>query len=86
MAKKPSNPFVEKPDHMGEMTVRMLTEIVQDKSEFPRGLETVIRIGDVEGNHGVNGQVTVMSHRPEDVVLAIDPNAGDPDYDYGGEV
>lgn len=81
MAKKPSNPFKENPQHMGEMTVRMLVELVQDKSEFPKGLETVIRIGDVEGNNGVNGDVVVTAHKPEDVVLSIDPNAGDPDYE-----
>ena len=51
---KSANPFLENSDHMGEMTVRQLVELVSTP-EFPKGLDTTIRIGDVEGNNGVNG-------------------------------
>lgn len=80
---KSANPFIENADHMGEMTVRQLVEIVSTP-EFPKGLDTTIRIGDVEGNNGVNGDVCVCAHRPVDVVLSIDPHAGDEEYDPEG--
>ena len=80
---KSVNPFLENSDHMGEMTVRQLVELVST-SEFPKGLDTTIRIGDVEGNNGVNGDVCVCAHKPGDVVLSIDPNAGDEEYDPEG--
>lgn len=81
MAKK-ANPFIEDPQHYGQMTVLQLVELVKsDKSEFPLGLDTFIRIGDVEGNNGVVGEMTVVAHRPGDVVLAIDPHSGDESYD-----
>ena len=47
----------------------------------PNGLDTVIRVGDVEGNLGVNGTIMVTAHRPGDVVLSIDPHGGDEGYD-----
>ena len=74
-----ANPWVNDPQHAGEMTVRQLMGLVMT-DEFPNGLDTVIRIGDVEGNLGVNGTITVTAHRPGDVVLSIDPNMGDEDY------
>ena len=80
---KSANPFLENPDHMGEMTVRQLVELVSTP-EFPKGLDTTIRIGDVEGNNGVNGDVCVCAHKPRDVVLSIDPHAGDEEYDPEG--
>ena len=80
---KSVNPFLENEDHMGEMTVRQLVELV-NTPEFPKGLDTTIRIGDVEGNNGVNGNVCVCAHKPWDVVLSIDPHAGDEEYDPEG--
>ena len=76
------NPFIRDSDHMGEITVRQLMEVVSNPTEFPKGLDTVIRIGDVEGNNGVNGNVCLTSHKKGDVVLSIDPNEGD--LSYGG--
>ena len=64
-------------------TVRQLVELVS-APEFPKGLDTTIRIGDVEGNNGVNGDVCVCAHMPGDVVLSIDPHAGDEEYDPEG--
>lgn len=74
------NPFVNDHNHTGTITVRQLMEVVQDAGEFPEGLDTVIRIGDVEGNDGVNGNVCLTWHRPGDVVLSIDPHGGDESY------
>lgn len=74
------NPFLKDSNHMGTITVRQLMEVVQDLKEFPNGLDTVIRIGDVEGNNGVNGDVCITWHKPEDVVLSIDPHYGDEEY------
>ncbi len=75
-----ANPWVNDPQHVGEMTVRQLMGLVMT-DEFPGGLDTVIRIGDVEGNLGVNGTIMVTAHRPGDVVLSIDPHGGDESYD-----
>lgn len=80
---KTDNPFLDNPMHMGEITVRQLMEVVQAGGEFPKGLDTVIRIGDVEGNNRTNGKVCLTCHRPEDVVLSIDPNEGE--FDYGDD-
>lgn len=80
---KSVNPFIEDPDHMGEMTVRQLVELV-NTPEFPNGLDTVIRIGDVEGNNGVNGDVCLGPHKAKDIVLSIDPHMGDESYDPEG--
>ena len=41
----------------------------------------MIRVGDVEGNLGVNGTTMVTAHRPGDVVLSIDPHGGGEGYD-----
>lgn len=79
-----ANPWVNDPRHVGEMTVRQLMGLVMT-GEFPNGLDTVIRIGDVEGNLGVNGTVMVTAHRPSDVVLSIDPHGGDENYDLDGD-
>lgn len=76
------NPFLRNSDHMGEITVRQLMEVVSNPTEFPKGLDTVIRIGDVEGNNGTNGNICLTSHKKGDVVLSIDPNEGD--LSYGG--
>jgi hypothetical protein len=75
-----ANPWVNDPQHVGEMTVRQLMGLVMT-DEFPNGLDTVIRIGDVEGNLGVNGTIMVTEHKPCDVVLSIDPHGGDENYD-----
>ena len=82
MAKKTKidNPFVSDPQHMGEMTVRQLVDLV-NTSEFPKGLDTRICIGDVEGNNGVNPTICVTAHKPGDVVLSIDPHEGDEEYE-----
>jgi len=77
---KTTNPFLENTDFYGEMTVWQLVELVQT-DEFPKGLDTKIRIGDVEGNLGIVGEMTLVAHKPGDVVLAIDPHGGDEDYD-----
>ena len=77
---RPENPFVSDPSHTGELTVRHLMEVVSDRSEFPNGVDTVIRVGDVEGDKGVNGEITLTFHRRGDVVLSVDMNAGDIDY------
>ena len=76
------NPFKKNPDHYGPITVRQLVELVSDKAEFPKGLDTEIKIGDVEGNNPTAGDVTLTWHRPGDVVLSIDPNSGDEFYGY----
>lgn len=76
------NPFRDSPQHMGEMTVRQLVDLVST-DEFPKGLDTRICIGDVEGNLGVNAVILVVAHRPEDVVLAIDEHGGDMTYGDG---
>ena len=75
------NPFADDPDHMGEMTVRQLVELVGDKGEFPSGLDTRICVGDVEGNNGVNASIMLTAHKPGDIVLSIDPHEGDENYD-----
>lgn len=78
---KVKNPFVIDTGYMGTMTVRQLAELVGDTGEFPKGLDTRICIGDVEGNLGVNHRVLVAAHKPGDVILEIDPNCGDLRYD-----
>lgn len=75
------NPFVDDPNHFGEMTVAQLVELVCDRKEFPKGLDTRICIGDVEGNNSVNPTICVTAHKPGDVVLSIDPHEGDEEYD-----
>lgn len=75
-----ANPWVNDPQHVGAMSVRQLMGLVMT-DEFPNGLDTLICVGDAEGNLGVNGVVTVMAHRPGDVVLYIDPHGGDKKYD-----
>lgn len=81
MTKNTANPFVKDVNHYGPMTVRQLVELVSDESEFPAGLDTFIRIGDVEGNNGVVGEILVSAHKPGDIVLDVDVNSGDLDYD-----
>ena len=82
MAKNIVNPFIKDVNHYGPMTVRQLVELVEsDKSEFPLGLDTFIRIGDVEGNNGVIGDVLVSAHKSDDIVLSVDVHSGDFDYD-----
>ena len=78
-----NNPFKENVNHCGPITVRQLMELVSDKAEFPKGLDTEIKIGDVEGNNPTAGDVTLTWHRPGDVVLSVDPHSGD--YSYGAE-
>ena len=73
------NPFIAETDHMGQMTVRQLVELVRTK-EFPKGLDTRICIGDIDGNLGVNANIQVTAHRLEDVVLSIDEHDGDMQY------
>lgn len=73
----------ENPDHCGEMTVRELVKLVLT-AEFPLGLDTKIKIGDVEGNEGVNKTLFVTAHRPGDVVLSVDMHCGD-EYDPDSE-
>lgn len=75
------NPFIEDKSHFGSMTVRQLVEIVGDTDEFPKGLDTRVCIGDVEGNNGVNPNMMVTAHKPGDIVLSIDPHEGDEEYD-----
>lgn len=75
------NPFIEDKSHYGSMTVRQLVGIVGDTGEFPKGLDTRICIGDVEGNNGVNPSMMVTAHKPGDIVLSIDPHEGDEEYD-----
>lgn len=77
--KTPVNPFTGNPDYMGPMTVRQLVALVST-AEFPKGLDTRICIGDVEGNLGVNHMIQVTAHQPGDVVLSIDENEGDMGY------
>ena len=79
------NPFVDDPNHGGEMTVAQLVELVCDRKEFPKGLDTRICVGDVEGNLGVNSTLTVTAHKAGDVILAIDPHGGDEEYDADEE-
>ena len=74
-----ANPFLANTEHMGEMTVRQIVELVST-GEFPKGLDTRICIGDVEGNLGVNPIVMVTAHKPEDVVLSMDMHGGDMEY------
>ena len=76
---KTVNQFLANPEHVGEMTVRQLVELVST-DEFPKGLDTRICIGDVEGNLGVNSSVTVTAHKPNDVVLSMDMHGGDMKY------
>ena len=80
---KSANPFLENDDHMGEMTVRQLVDLV-NTPEFWKGTDSTIRIGDVESNNGDNGNVCVCAHKPGDVVLSIDPHMGDESYDPEG--
>ena len=80
MHRPSANPWVGDPRHVGRMTVGQLMDLVMT-DEFPNGLDTVIRVGDVEGNLGVNGTIMVTAHRPGDVVLSIDPHGGDEGYD-----
>jgi hypothetical protein len=75
------NPFVNDPNHVGEMTVMQLVELVCDRKEFPRGLDTRICVGDVEGNFGVNPTLRIVAHKPGDVILAIYEHGGDMNYD-----
>lgn len=78
-----SNPWTRNANHVGEMSVRDLVGLVLTK-EFPAGLDTMIKIGDVEGNEGVNKTITVTAHRPGDVVLSVDMHCGD-EYDPESE-
>ena len=78
------NPFLLDGYYTGPMTVRQLVEIVTTGDEFPNGLDTVIKIGDIEGNNPTNGDITVTYHMPGDVVLSVDPNEGD--LEYGAEI
>lgn len=75
-----ANPFLADASHMVTMAVRQLAELVLRSDEFPNGLDTVIKIGDVEGNNPTNGDITVTYHRPGDVVLSVDPHCGETDY------
>jgi hypothetical protein len=82
-----ANPWVNDPGHVGEMTVRQLVGLVMT-DEFPKGLDTRIMVGDVEGNEGTNGTFCVTAHKPGDVVLSIDMHCGDeydPDDDASAE-
>lgn len=82
MAVKSSNPFADDPNHFGEMTVRQLKELVESApNEFPKGLDTRICIGDVEGNLGVISDVQVTDHKRGDIVLSVDPHSGDEEYE-----
>ena len=82
MAVKSRNPFVADANHFGEMTVGQLVELVKsDRREFPKGLDTRICIGDVEGNLGVISDVQVTDHRRGDIVLSVDPHSGDEEYE-----
>ena len=76
-----NNPFKENVNHCGPITVRQLMELVSDKAEFPKGLDTEIKIGDVEGNNPTAGDVMLTWHRPGDIVLSIDPHSGDYSYE-----
>ena len=67
--------------HCGEITVRQLVEVVANTREFPYGLDTRICVADVAGNLGVNANILLAAHKPGDVLLAVDPNEGDEDYD-----
>ena len=80
------NPWASDPHHCGEMTVRELVGLVC-MDEFPSGLDTKIKIGDVEGNEGVNKTLFVTAHKPGDVVLSVDMHCGDEydPYDDGPE-
>lgn len=77
-----NNPFKQNPNYYGPITVRQLMELVSDKAEFPKGLDTEIKIGDVEGNNPTASNVTITWHRPGDIVLSIDPHSGDEFYGY----
>ena len=79
--KKTGNPFRDDVQHCGEITVKQLVEVVSDTREFPYGLDTRICVADVEGNLGVNSNILLAAHKPGDVLLAVDPNMGDEDYD-----
>ena len=81
-----NNPFKEDPNHYGPITVRQLVELMSDKTEFPKGLDTEIKIGDVEGNNPTAGNVVLTWHRPGDIVLSIDPHSGDREYEAEGDV
>lgn len=60
------------------MTIGQLIELVKgDPNEFPKGLDTRICIGDVEGNLGVIFNVQVTDHKRGDIVLSVDPHSGD---------
>ena len=81
------NPWKADNNHVGQMTVRELVGLVLTP-EFPKGLDTRIMVGDVEGNEGTNGTFCVTAHKPGDVVLSIDMHCGyeyDPDDDAGAE-
>ena len=78
-----ANPWTKDMNHVGEMSVRDLVGLVLTK-EFPAGLDTMIKIGDIEGNEGVNKTITVTAHRPGDVVLSVDMHCGD-EYDPESE-
>ena len=78
-----SNPWTRDMNHVGEMSVRDLVGLVLTK-EFPAGLDTMIKVGDVEGNEGVSKTIAVTAHRPGDVVLSVDMHCGD-EYDPGSE-
>lgn len=81
-SKKVMNPFIIDPNHFGEMTVGQLVEIiVQDPSEFPKGMDTRICVGDIEGNLGVISDVQVTDHKRGDIVLSVDPHSGDEEYE-----
>lgn len=73
------NPFIANTSHHGPITVRQLVELVSTP-EWPKGLDTFVKIGDVEGNNPTASEVFLSWHRPEDIVLSIDPNSGDPSY------
>ena len=80
MRRPSANPWVDDQRRVGGTTARQLTELVVT-DEFPDGLDTVVRVGDVEGNLGVNGTIVATAHKPGGVVLSVDPHGGDEGYD-----
>ena len=75
------NPFKENVNHYGPITVRQLVELVSNPVEFPKDLDTEIKIGDIDGNNPTAGDVMITWHKPGDIVLSIDPHSGDYDYE-----
>ena len=76
-----NNTLKENVNHYGPITVRQLVELVSNPVEFPKDLDTEIKIGDIEGNNPTVSDIMITWHKPGDIIRSIDPHSVDYDYE-----